>query len=131
MKKKYWRGAHTKHRNMYHLVWIPKYRKKVLSGKVKKRVEEIIRECCEVNDWEIQELNVQLDHVHLVLQIPPSISVSKVVNLLKGLSSKTVREELPEIKRLLWGKDFWSDGYFCESVGSCSEEIILDYVRNQ
>ena len=129
--KKYYRGGHTKHRNMYHIVWLPKYRKKVLKGRVKERVELIIRECAEVNGWAIQELNIQLDHVHLVIQLPPSISVSKAVQLFKGLSSKIVRTELPEIKKYLWGNDFWADGFFSETVGFCSEEVILNYVKNQ
>ncbi len=116
---------------MYHIVWLPKYRKRVLEGKVKERVEEILRMCAEVNNWEIQELNVQIDHVHLVIQLPPSISTVKAVQFLKGISSKIIRAELPEIKKFLWGTDFWSDGYFSETVGYCSEQNILDYVRNQ
>lgn len=79
MAKKYWHGAHTTHRHMYHIVWLPKYRKKILEGKVKKRLEELLREWAEVNSWEIQELNIQIDHVHMVIQLPPSISVSKAV----------------------------------------------------
>jgi len=129
--KRYWKGAHTKHRNMYHIIWLPKYRKKVLKGRVKERIEGLLRECAAINNWEVQELSVHLDHVHLVIQLPPSISVSKAVQLLKGLTSKIVREELPEIKKYLWGKDFWADGFFCETVGQCSEETILNYVRNQ
>jgi putative transposase len=129
--KRYYRGAHTKHRHMFHIVWLPKYRKKVLTGRVKDRVEALLRECAEVNGWEIQELNVQVDHVHIVIQLPPSISVSKVVQLLKGLSSKIIRAELPEIKKHLWGNDFWADGFFSETIGHCSEETILNYVRNQ
>ncbi len=116
---------------MYHLVWLPKYRKRVLQGSVKERLEELLRECAEINDWEIQELNVQIDHVHMVVQLPPSISVSKAVQFFKGISSKMIREEMPEIKKMLWGKDFWADGYFSETVGYCSEETILNYVRNQ
>ena len=84
--KKYWHGAHTKHRNMYHLVWLPKYRKKVLQGAVKDRLDELLRECAEVNNWAIQELNIQLEHVHMVIQLPPSVSVSKAVQLFKGAS---------------------------------------------
>ena len=131
MKKKYWYGAHTKHRHMYHIVWLPKYRKKVLTGAVKDRLIELLTECAEVNGWEIQELNVQLDHVHLVIQLPPSIAVSKAVQLFKGISSKMIRAELPEIKKFLWGNDFWADGFFSESVGYCDEQTILNYVRNQ
>ena len=131
MEKKYWRGGHTTHRHMYHIVWLPKYRKRVLEGKVKKRLEELLRECSEVNGWEIQELNIQIDHVHLVIQLPPNISVSRAVQFFKGISSKMIRSELPEIKKFLWGNDFWADGYFSETVGYCSEETILNYVRNQ
>ena len=129
--KKYWRGAHTKHRHMYHIVWLPKYRKKVLQGRVKERLEVLLRECAEVNGWEIQELNIQLEHVNLAIQLPPSISVSRAVNLLKGRASKMLREELPEIKKLLWGNDFWAEGFFSETYGHCSEETILNYVKNQ
>ncbi len=131
MEKKYWHGAHTKHRHMYHLVWLPKYRKKILGGAVKDRLYELLKESAEVNGWEVQELNVQIDHVHMVIQLPPSIAVSKVMQLFKGISSKMLRTELPEIKKMLWGADFWSDGYFSETVGYCDEKMILNYVRNQ
>ena len=65
--KKYWSGSHTKHKLMYHLVWIPKYRKRVLKGAVAKRIEELLRQCAEVNEWEIDELNVQQDHIHMLV----------------------------------------------------------------
>lgn len=131
-KKKYYHGAHTKHRNMYHIVWIPKYRKKILQGKIKEKVEEHLREYAEVNGWEIQELNIQLDHVHLMIQLPLTIRVCEVVNRLKGSSSKIVREELPkEVKKMLYGPSFWADGYFCETTGHGSEEAIRNYIKNQ
>lgn len=129
---KYWHGAHTKHRNMYHLVWLPKYRKKILTGKVKTRIEELLQECADVNGWEIQELNVQPDHVHLMIQLPPSVSVSGAVHKLKGASSNAIRsEELKEVKKMLWGKSFWADGYFSVTVGNVSEDIIRNYIQNQ
>lgn len=129
--KKYYRGAHTKQRNMYHLVWIPKYRKKILQGVIKERLTEMFNECANINGWAIQELNIQIDHVHMVVQLPPNISVAKAVQLFKGASSNLIRTEIPEVKKYLWGKDFWADGYFCETVGQVSEETILNYVRNQ
>ena len=129
--KKYWQGAHTKHRHMYHIVWLPKYRRKILLDEVKEKVEELLKECANVNGWEIQELNIQSDHVHLMIQLPPSISVSKAVQLLKGISSKIIREELPQVRKMLWGKDFWADGYFSETVGTVSEERIRNYIKNQ
>ena len=128
---KYWQGSHTRHRNMYHIVWIPKYRKKILSGRVKEKVENLLREISEINNWEIQELNVQIEHVHLMIQLPPNISVSEAVNFLKGRTSKVVREELPEVKKVLWGDSFWADGYFCATVGEVSEQEIRKYIQNQ
>ena len=129
--KKYWRGSHTIHRHMFHIVWLPKYRKKILVGKVKEKLEYLLRECAEVNGWEIHELSIQLDHVHMLVQLPPSISVSMAVQLFKGASSRVLRSELPEIRKLLWGKDFWADGYFSESVGTVDIEVIKEYVKNQ
>lgn len=128
---RYWQGAHTKHRNMYHIVWIPKYRKKILSGRVKERVESLIKEIAAMNGWEIQELNVQINHVHLMIQLPPNISVSEAVNFLKGRTSKMVREELPEIKKMLWGDNFWAEGYFSATVGEVSEQEVRNYIQNQ
>ena len=116
---------------MYHIVWLPKYRKKILEGNVKLRLEELLRSCADINGWEIQELNIQVDHVHMMVQLPPSISVSKAVQFFKGISSKMIRAEHPEIKKFLWGNDFWADGYFSETVGSISEDKIRSYIRNQ
>ena len=129
--KKYWSGAHTLHRLMYHIVWIPKYRKRVLRGRLVERLTELLQECAEMNDWTIEELNIQEDHVHIIVQIKPSISVSKAVQLMKGGTSKVIREEFPELKEFLWGDSLWSDGYFAETVGSVNEEKIREYVKNQ
>ena len=128
---KYWVGGHTKHRMIYHLIWIPKYRKRILKGKIETRIRELFKQCAEVNNWEIQELNIQEDHIHMIVQLIPSISISKVVQLFKGGSSKIIREEFPELEEFLWGDSFWSDGYFAETVGRVDEEVIREYVRNQ
>ena len=128
---KYWSGSHTKHRLMYHLVWIPKYRKRVLTGSIARRIEELLRQCAEVNEWRIDELNIQPDHIHMLIQLKPSMSVSMVVQLFKGGSSHVIRAEFPELEEFLWGKSFWADGYFAETVGKCDEEVIKKYVQNQ
>lgn len=127
----YWKSAHTKHRMLYHIVWIPKYRKRVLQGKLAERVKELLIECAEEYEWEIIELNVQIDHVHMVVQLRPNVSVSKVVQLFKGSSSRIIRLEFPELKKIYWGESFWGDGYFVETVGQVSLETIREYVRNQ
>lgn len=128
---KYNSGAHTKHRLMYHLVWIPKYRKRLLIGKIAERLKALFEECAEVNDWKIEELNIQHDHVHMLLHIPPKISVSEAVRRIKGGSSKQIREEFPEIKEFLWGDSFWADGFFAETVGKVDEAKIRHYIINQ
>ncbi|CAN5141179.1 IS200/IS605-like element ISSod23 family transposase [soil metagenome] len=116
---------------MYHIVWLPKYRRKILEGRVKELVAEVLQEVAVFNGWEIQEINVQVEHVHLMIQIPPNISVSTAVQFLKGRSSKVVKEEVPELKKYLWGNSFWADGYFSVTVGEVSEAKIREYILNQ
>mgnify|MGYP000309552320 CR=1 FL=1 len=128
---KYWKGSQITHRLMYHLVWIPKYRKRILKGKVAIRVKELLNECADMNRWKIEELNIQPDHIHLLVRMRPEISVSRMVQLFKGMSSKIIREEFSELKEFLWGKSFWADGYFAETSGQINEEKIREYIRNQ
>ena len=116
---------------MYHLVWVPKYRKRILKGRIAERLKELFYECADMNRWKIEELNIQPDHVHMLLQMRPDVSVSKMVQLFKGSSSKAIREENPELKEFLWGKDFWVDGYYAETAGQINEERIRDYIKNQ
>ena len=132
-KDKYWTGAHTKHRMLYHIVWIPKYRKRVLEGNLSKRLEELLRECADVHRWNIAELSIQRDHVHMLIQLRPEISVSKVVQLLKGKSSYVIRKEFPHLTEFFWGKaeSFWGDGFFVETIGQINESKIKEYIRNQ
>jgi putative transposase len=130
---KYWSGAHTKHRLMVHLVWIPKYRKRVLQGRLAERIKEMLQECAETHGWHIEELNVQPDHVHIIVRFVPSISISDMVQLFKGGSSKLIRKEFKrELAEFYWRADsFWAAGYFAETFGSHNEENIREYVRNQ
>lgn len=127
----YWTGTHTKHRLRYHFVWVPKYRKRVIKGKIKKSLEKLLQECAEINRWKIDELSVQTDHIHILMQIKPNISVSKCIQIFKGGTSKQIREDFPELEEFLWGDSFWSDGYFAETIGRCDEEIIRKYIQEQ
>ena len=131
MEITYWSGGHTKHRVMYHLVWIPKYRKRILIGKIATRLKVLFEQCAEVNSWRIHELNIQKDHVHMLVQLRPNISVSKAVQLFKSGSCIKIREEFPELEEFLWGDSFWGDGYFVETVGKVNEQRIRDYIINQ
>jgi len=128
---RYWTGAHSKYRLMIHLVWIPKYRKRILKGKLSLRLKELLQLCAEANGWEIDEVNIQEDHVHLIVQFVPTISVSKMVQLFKGRSSRALRKEFPELEEFYWGNSFWADGYFAETVGVCNLNTIREYVKNQ
>ena len=124
-------GAHTKHRLRYHFVWIPKYRKRVLRGKIAVRLKSLLYEAAEINNWWIEELNIQFDHIHLLIQVCPKESISKVIQKLKGGTSRVIRLEFPELKEFLWGDSFWADGYFAETVGIQDDAVIKRYIKEQ
>jgi putative transposase len=124
-------GASTKHRLLFHLVFCPKYRRRVLRGDIARRFNDLFIQACEINDWELEELNIQTDHVHMLVQIHPKESLSKVLQLLKGGSSYVIRKEYPDLEEFLWGGSFWGDGFFAESVGQVNEKAMREYIRAQ
>ena len=127
----YWTGSHTKHRLKYHLVWIPKYRKRVLIGKIAGHLKVLLYQAAEMNGWNIEELAVEKDHIHMLIQIKPDTSVARAVQLMKGGTSRVLRQEHEELEEFLWGDSFWADGYFAETVGVFEEEMIQKYIRDQ
>ena len=127
----YWSGAHTTHRLRVHLVWVPKYRRRVLEGPVAARLEALVRQAADVNRWQVHALAVQPDHVHLLLQIRPPESVAAVAQRLKGGTSRVLRAEFPDLEEFLWGESFWADGYFAENVGQVEEAVVSQYIRDQ
>ena len=131
VREQYWTGAHTTHRLIYHLVWIPKYRKRILLGKVAIRLKELLWEAATMNRWWVHEIAVQRDHVHMMVQLRPDVSVAYAVQIFKGGTSFKIRREFPELEEFQWGDSFWADGYFAESVGLAKEEAVRRYIRNQ
>ena len=131
MNNQYWSGAHTKHRLKYHIVWIPKYRKRILRGKIVSRLKLLLNQGAEMNDWNIEELAIECDHIHMLIQASPKDSVSHVVHILKGGTSRIIRKEHPELEEFLWGDSLWADGYFSETVGVFQEEMIKKYIRDR
>ena len=127
----YWTGAHTTHRLRFHLVWVPKYRRRVLEQAVAERLTELLHQACEVKAWGLIELNVQPDHVHLLLQVTPCDCIADVMHALKGGTARVLRAEFPELEEFLWGESFWADGYFAETVGQQEEARVRDYIRHQ
>lgn len=114
----------------YHLVWAPKYRKWVLQGAIRQRVRELFCEIAGHHGFEIEELEVDKDHVHLFLSFPPKYSIGEVVGLLKAVSAKEIWEEFPEVRKQLWGGEFWEDGYFVRTVGDkVTADVIKKYIR--
>ena len=116
---------------MYHLVWIPKYRHRVLIGKVAVRLKQWLYEAAQVNQWWIHELAVQQDHVHMLVQLDPVTSVARAVQIFKGGTSHKLRQEFPELEEFHWEAGFWADGYFAESIGVLKEDAIRRYIREQ
>ncbi len=124
-------GSHTQYDIQYHLVWTTKYRYKILNGRVAERLRELIRQGCEARDITIIQGSIGREHVHILVSCPPNISVSQIVQYLKGRSSKLLQEEFKELKKKYWGQHLWAPGYFCRTVGTVTEEIIREYIKNQ
>lgn len=130
-KSKYRKLSHVVYKCDNHIVWTPKYRYRVLFGEVKSLVEKDMRMLCEWKSVEILELNVQIDHIHLVCSIPPKVSVSVLMGTLKGKLAIKLFKSYPNLKQKpYWGNHFWSRGYFVTTVG-VDEEIIKRYVKYQ
>lgn len=128
---KYWTGSHTKHRLQFHVVWLPKYRKRVLHGKIVIRLRQLLYAGCRMNRWYISELSIPDDHIHMIIQIKPHESIADVIQQLKGGTSNVVRKEFPELEEFLWGDNFWADSYFVETVGQVDEAVVKKYIHDQ
>ncbi|MGA2910885.1 MAG: IS200/IS605 family transposase [Candidatus Microgenomates bacterium] len=123
--------AHTRYDLRYHFVFLPHYRKRVLTGKVARSIEGMIRFASQINDWEIYELAVMQDHVHLYLGASPKWSPSQIMKIVKGGTSKKITKMYPNLDEIYWGSNFWAVGYMVKSVGEATDKVISDYVRKQ
>ena len=124
------RTSHAVYDTQYQLVWAPKYRKWILRGDIRAHVESLFEQIAEDFGFDIEEMEVANDHVHLFLSLPPRYSISKAVGILKSISASRVFQEHPEVKRELWGGELWEDGYFARTVGDkVTAEIIKRYIR--
>ena len=125
------KGNHTVYDIEYHIVWSTKYRYKVIQGKIAERTRELLRQGCEALGLKIIRGNIGKDHIHILLSCPPSIAPSKIVQRLKGRSSKILQEEFVELRKRYWGQHLWAAGYFCRTVGAVTEEMVKEYIENQ
>lgn len=122
--------SHTKWKCQYHIVFIPKYRRKVIYGRLKKDIREILRKLCEYKKVEIIEGAVCSDHIHLCVSIPPKLSVSEFLGYLKGKSALMIFDKHPELGSK-WDRTFWARGYYVSTVGNITEESIKKYISEQ
>ncbi|QQK76874.1 IS200/IS605 family transposase [Salicibibacter cibarius] len=127
----YRKSSHTVYDIKYHVIWVTKYRYQVLRGDIAHRVRELIRQGCEARNITILQGSVGKDHIHLLLSCPPSIAPSKIMQYLKGRSSRLLQDEFPALKKRYWGQHLWARGYFCTTVGNVTEEITRNYIENQ
>jgi putative transposase len=124
-------GAHTKHSNFYHIVWIPKYRKNILAGKVGTRCDQLIRQLCNTKDCEVDKLVVRPNHIHLLVKIPPKYAVSAIVAELKSKSAIQLFEEFPHLRQYLWKQQLWARGFHSNTVGGLNLDEVRDYIESE
>ena len=127
----YRKTSHAVYDIKYHLVWITKYRKPVMRGEMGLRLRELIRQTCATLDVQIEKGHIAADHVHLLVSVPPNISVSELMQRVKGRSSRRMLDEYTELKKQFWGQHLWARGYFAASTGNVTDEIIAQYIESQ
>ena len=125
------RSSHTVHRLVYHFVFITKYRKPVLRGGVAKEARSLIREICRTHDIAMVRGHVRPHHVHLLLDVFPKWSPSRVMQAIKGKSSHHLPQDRCKLRGEFWGRHLWARGYFVATTGNVSEEMIAQYIETQ
>ena len=126
--KQYRRKSHTVTRLTVHIVWVTKYRYAVLKGEIQKRCRDLMKQICDAEDIQILKGVVSKDHVHMHVEYPPSLPISKMLQRFKGRTSRKIQDEFPELKKRYWGKHFWAIGYGAWSTGNVTEEMIQEYL---
>ena len=121
------RASHAVYDTVYHLVWCPKYRKRIFAEEaIRERAGQLISEISEEYGIEIIEMEVAVDHVHLLVSFPPKLSIGDVIRIIKSISARELFREFPRIKKRLWAGELWEDGYFARTVGDRMTRQIID-----
>ena len=115
----------------YHFVFCPRYRRKVLTNKIENSLKEILNKIAEDNNFNILEINGDLDHIHLLIECSPQHYIPNILKALKGVSARLLMKELPCIKSKLWGGHLWNPSYFIATVSENTEEQIRNYIKSQ
>lgn len=122
--------SHTSWECKYHVVWVPKYRRKVIYGRLRKEIGFILRKLCEYKGVKIVEGKACSDHIHMCLEIPPKYSVSQIIGYLKGKSTMMIFEKFSKLRKNFKGNSFWARGYYVNTVG-LDEAKVRNYIKNQ
>ncbi len=112
----------------YHLVWIPKYRRKILADEVQAEAKRLIEECCDRHGLTLLQMETDIDHIHVFVSAPPRFSPALIANLLKGYSSRHLREKFPHLKRVCGREQLWTQAYYVGTAGNVSVEVIRRYI---
>jgi len=115
----------------YHIVWCVKYRHKIITDKIEKRLKEILNYIAEDNKFKILLMNTDLDHVHLLVECSPQHYIPNMIKALKGVSARLLLKEFPELKQKLWDGHLWNPSYFVATVSENTEEQIKQYILSQ
>ena len=124
-------NSHSKYDLKVHLIWIPKYRKRVLTGQVAERARDILRQICMEHEIHIVSGKVAADHVHMFVSYRPQMAVAKMVQYLKGTSSRILLQEFAQLRKQFWGRHLWARGYMAISSGNITDEMIQKYIEEQ
>ena len=124
-------ASHTRFDIKYHFVWTTKYRKELLTGQVGLRLRELVREICRTNDIEILQGHVAKEHVHILVSAPPNMSASKIMQYVKGKTSRKLMMEFRHLNKVFWGRHMWARGFFVTTSGNVTDEVIQEYIRLQ
>ena len=124
------RSGHTVSQIQAHMVWVTKYRYRVLKGDIQKRCRELIIQICDAEDIRILKGVVSKDHIHMHIEYPPSKSISDIVKKLKGRSSRKLQMEFKELSKQYWGKHFWAIGYGAWSTGNVTQDMVDEYLEH-
>ena len=124
-------GSHTVFDIKYHLVWVTKYRYSILVGEIGHRVRDLIRQICMTRDITIIKGHVSPDHIHLLVSCPPNLSVSQIIQYIKGKSSRLLQQEYSQLHKQYWGRHLWARGYFCATTGTVTDEMVKAYIDQQ
>ncbi len=127
----YRKTSHSVYDLKVHVVWSTKYRKAVLVGEVAQRSRGLIREICKAHEVDILSGHVGRDHIHLFVSLPPYLSVSKFMQMVKGKTSRKLLSEFRHLSQQFWGRHLWGRGYFAASSGNVTDEVIMEYIRTQ